>query len=78
MFLALDDTSDAERVLRTYGATISKTVNARTKAAITKKGDCDNFKEELDKAVDLEKPIITLDWIVNSMEAGTLPLLYHS
>lgn len=70
-FLALDDVDEVTRVLRTYGATISKTVNTRTKCVITKKGDCDNFTEDLDKAADLDKPIIGLEWIVSSIEAGT-------
>lgn len=70
MFLALDDVEDATRVLKTYGATISKTVNARTKVIVTDKSSCDNFADDLDKAVSLDKPIVGLEWIVSSVEAG--------
>lgn len=70
MFLALDDTDEVERVLRTYGASISTGVNARCKCVVTKKGDCDNFKEQLDKALEMDKPIVSLDWIVSSIAAG--------
>jgi len=70
VFVAIDLNDNIIRVLKTYSATISSKLTTKTKLVITSKADEKIFSQELEAAKDNDIPVVTEDWILDSVVAG--------